>query len=160
MLCTGVAALIVAAYVKMAAPIISKIDFLKPCVPFAQKEVPNENDGNWIRGDASITTYENTPLNEWNEYSHKTLKGLKLSVYSFFGQTAFKAWACRPNGETGDMPDHMIAILKDGKWYSAYAQAPIFASIEDENGVTIYLKIRLFNSNNKLIVERIFTRHK
>lgn len=85
LLTLGVVALIALAYTRVAVPIISKFDFRKPCVPFAQKEVPDENDGNWekISYERSGDDIGETDMRVG--YEHKQAIGLKLSVYSFFG---------------------------------------------------------------------------
>lgn len=127
-----------------------------PCVPFAQKEVPDENDGTW----KLIYEYQDD-VNKVRGYKTKT--GLHLGIYEVFGTFAFKAWACRPNGERGDMPDHMIALLSSGRWYVANVQAPvILAATENgtKDGKIISVKIKLVDKAGKVLAERTINRPK
>ena len=88
-----------------------------PCAPFAAKSVPDETDPTW----KPIGTYMvlNSAAGEkigLRRY-FKTDSGLALGIYEYFGQTAFKAWACKNSGvgpKTRDKKDHMIAI-PDGR---------------------------------------------
>mgnify|MGYP001608742999 CR=1 FL=1 len=77
--------LVIFALVALGAIYIAE-GMYKKCVPFAQKDVPDENDGNWtnISGDTEIN--ENFVTRTRETYEHKTRKGLKLSVYHYFGQ--------------------------------------------------------------------------
>lgn len=147
------------------------MDQNKTCVPFAQKDVPDENDGNWIQvshdregerrgvkrgglGGGEVV------LRTRLSYKHKTADGLKLSVYKFFDidEVVFKAWACRSNNETGDVPDHVIAVRKDDKWHMAYAQKPDIIIKRDNSGEIVAVIITLLDKDGKVVVQRYIER--
>lgn len=138
------------------ARILDDIFYKGKCTPFAQKNVPDENDGNW-----KLTSYSEGEANETYRYVHKQKNGLKLGVYLYFDEIAFKAWACRPNEEEGDVPDHMVAVWKDGQWYStyAYAKAPKIYELKNDGRLSA-VKIVLLDKDGKLVVERTITRPK
>ena len=131
---------------------------VRPCVPFAQKDVPNENDGNWVPvGTRLLLPLKNSDVEfkRSEYYEHKTKKGLKLGVHSFYSKVVFKAWACnnsnRPADSTNpkDREDHVVAVLADDEqWYKTKpgVQQPqteitednsLSVSIVDERGRTI-----------------------
>ena len=133
----------------------------KPCVPFAQKKVPNENDGNWVKIGPTIRRFQSgdfEPYRVESYYEHAKKKGLKLGVHKYYGQPAFKAWACnnsnRPvdSDHPEDREDHMVAVLKEGKWYSAYTQRPKLT--KTDSGV----EIKLYGPDGKLGVEHAINR--
>ena len=136
-----------------------------PCVPFAQTEVPDENDGNWSAPETTkISADAISPWQEINYYEHKKLKGLKLGVYSYFGQVAFKAWACnnskRPakSKHPKDREDHMVSVFKDVKWYSAYAQKAETTLKRDVSGNVLAVVITLLDKDGKVVVQRYMER--
>ncbi len=140
------------------------------CAPFAQKEVPDEKDGNWELVNTSIDVLSSDAsvivLNEY--YEHKTQKDLKLGVHSYFGEVGFKSWACDnskiPAGssDSQDREDHIVAILKDKHWYFVYAQAPKIAYEYETNangkGQIKRVVLALVDKNGKVVVERTITR--
>ncbi|MDO8523380.1 MAG: hypothetical protein Q7S12_03825 [bacterium] len=130
----------------------------KPCVSFAQKAVPNEYDGNWKEVSSNRENDNGGVVSTRVSYEHKNAIGLKLSMYNYFGQPAFKAWACSPNGKKGDIPDHMIAVLEDDQWYHAYAQKPeIFYIIDDKHNI-VAVRITLLDLKGKTIAVRTISR--
>lgn len=128
------------------------------CVPFAQKEVPDENDGNW-----ESRAYAEGYAKETYYYAHKNQVGLNLGVHYYFGQLAFKAWACnnskRPENSKNpkDREDHMIASWKEDKWHTVYAQAPKQEVQKDSSGRWLSVKITLIDQEGKVVTERIIT---
>lgn len=140
----------------------------KKCIPFAAKEVPNETSLHpvkWVFYDStvydasSIYTYPN--CNQvWFEviryYKDVLDTGLHLSIHEFFGQLAFKAWSCDVGEDpiTKNKPDHMVAVLKDGKWYVANVQSPEIEEVYGKDDLLDYVKVTLRDKNGKTIVER------
>ena len=132
-----------------------------PCVPFAQTVIPDENDGNWVKIGPTIRRFQSgdfEPYRVESYYEHAKKKGLKLGVHKYYGQPAFKAWACnnsnRPvdSDHPEDREDHMVAVLKEGKWYSAYTQRPKLT--KTDSGV----EIKLYGPDGKLVVEHAINR--
>lgn len=105
----------------------------KPCVQFAQKEVPDENDGSWLRVIRNEQTFYDGETISWNEevwYEHRSFKELHLLTQKYFSKTAYKSWWCGNDGK-----DWSFAIYKDGKWKVFLNPAPgksIFMTELDE----------------------------
>lgn len=125
----------------------------KPCFPFAQKDVPDENDGNWKQVDSETLTYIDGRVVEWYQgryYKHKTQIGLRLSTYKFFGRHVFKAWECNHNNEPGNTADHTIAIVKDGIQYVFITNRKIrLMTKQDAIGIPIQQSVTVTDKNGK-----------
>lgn len=131
----------------------------KPCVPFAQKQVPDENDGNWVETSGKIMMHNSgMVLSSRKYYEHKKMVGLNMGAYHYFNQLAFKAWACNESGRPvaskhpEDKKDHMVAVLKNGNWYIAHSQRPNITETATE------VEIKLYDQNGNLVVERTINR--
>ena len=141
---------------------------IKKCIPFAIKEVPDEASSypvKWV-------FYGKFILSPFDKYKNgrkvwfKTVRyyqddtGLHLGVYEFLGKLAFKAWACDVGMDpvTRDKPDHMVAVLKNGKWYIANVQSPEISKIYGKGGLLSSVKITLLDKDGKVIVERVISR--
>ena len=130
----------------------------KPCVPFAQKNVPDENDGSW-KLDATRNEYsaaESEPYLIKKFYGNKKANGLSLGVYSYFGQIAYKSWACMPGTRFADVEDAMVSILKDGRWYKTKPGAqltlvPHISTIRDSSSNIAAMEIAIIDESGSLV---------
>ena len=119
------------------------------CVLFTMVSVPNENDPQWeLRPEFSFdSTFESCRY-------YKTSDGWRLGVCTVFDQILYKAWACRsPENATEEGADHTIAILKNGIWYSMYAESPVIQVYRDSKGEVYGVSIQLINSLGNVVVE-------
>lgn len=150
----GIAFLIGITYIRVAAPIIAKIDNRKACVPFAQKDVPDENDGNWKLDETKKEYYTSgsEPYLIKKYFSHRNSKGLSLGVYIFFDQIAYKSWACMQGSDFSSVLDYTEAVLKDGKWVNVKPGKMLFISeIHGEKKSLAGVELAAISETNELI---------
>lgn len=146
--------------------VIANPTTIKECVPFAAKEVPDEIQKEWKFYTSKNVSHTDPDGKKvvWETsryYRNQDKTGLNLGVHSYFGQVAMKAWACRSSGEdpvTKDTPDHMVAILKDGKWYSANVQHPEIKKVLAADGKLAAVTLILRDKDGKIVVERTINR--
>lgn len=143
------------------------------CVPYSVKRVPDETSLHPVKWvfyysniytdpSAGYTYPDGTQVwfRVYRYYKDVKNTGLHLGVYEFFGQLAFKAWACDVGKDpvTKDKPDHMIAVLKDDKWHIANVQSPEIEKLYDKNNLLSGVKITLRNKKSQIVVERVINR--
>lgn len=128
----------------------------RTCVSFSMQEVPDETKPEWKflkRWDASKDRFA---------LIYKTQSGFSLGVWHYFGQLAFKAWACRASEGKRENPkdaeDHMISIfLEDGTWSQpVYAQRPRHVGVFHLGEVILYLE----DKDGNIVARRTFRRPK
>lgn len=160
------------AFVTLNASPLPAREVKKQCVPHLVKEVPDETSLHPVKWVFRFSTvYDESSIYEYPDGSRVWFRvaryykdvndtGLRLGVYEFFGRLAFKAWSCSAyeNPATGDRPDHMVAVLKDGKWYVANVQGPRVSKIYGQDDLLAGVKIILEDKNGQVVVERTINR--
>ncbi len=150
----------------LGAPVFAHEADVHDCVPFAAvDQIPDPTSASWdFTGSNENVRLEehNLVLSRSRSYRHKSLQKLHLAVYEYFGEVAMMAWACRAGDEdpvTHDVPDHMIAVMKDGMWYSTLAQAPEVHYLRYVGSDTVFgVIITLRDKNGNKVAERSIER--
>ncbi|MBI4119380.1 MAG: hypothetical protein HY456_00855 [Parcubacteria group bacterium] len=132
------------------------------CKPFGVQTIEDLKNVTWqlYYEQANYMPGEEGPIRWRHVESYRTKSGLRMSIYDYFGQRVMLAWACNTgqNPKTGDTPDHVIAIYKDGEFYLANAQAPEFKLERDENDNPVSITLTLRDKNGGIVVERTVSR--
>ncbi len=132
------------------------------CKPFAIQTIKDLEKVTWqlYYEEANYMPGEDGPLQWRHVTSYRTKSGLHMSMYDYFDRRVMLAWACSTgqNPETGDKPDHIIAIYKDGKFYLANAQAPEIKLERDENDNPASITLTLRDKNGNIVVELTINR--
>ncbi len=130
------------------------------CSPFALPEyIPDPLSGSWQpENDVVVVAPQPTDGQTVQYYEHKRLKGLRLGVYTYFGEVVMMAWACGPRRVDPMMhhiPDHMLAVKNGVEWYVAFGKKPQVVEVRDKkSGKIVAVRIVLLPFDGRAGVDR------